>query len=343
VARGKHNTLHRLKAVGRLLFGSGRRIIATIFVGSITAVAGGWLSGALGFGASQPGDPPHPTLLRGWIVREGGVHVYARPARAGQLRTTFELGEAVSFVGFCIGEPVPSATHWGTDERWLILAKGGLIPAADIEPTGLTASSRLQSCPHAESGRAGPQYLRLTAQRLAGATLLHVIVKHPTIVGFAVLEARTMRWRALPLRFASRPALTVRDGESGPASALAVACWAQDVPAYRDEPSNFVAGFAKLGGASRGLYDISIEHSPSGAAKACAGASPPEHHTPAPRKHTGTQMPHESPAPTPTQPSQTSASTSTPSPPPQGTAHTTESHGKDAAAGEEVIQYWQEQ
>jgi hypothetical protein len=349
----------RLGRVGSFLFGGIFQLFRTLVGGVLVIVAGAWALSVLGPSASEGSGPSHQTTqraasanqLKGRVIREEGAPVFAAARMASRLRTSFAAGEVLKFTGFCIGPPVPSVANEGTDERWLILTTGGLMPAADLTTSDLTWRSTPTACPHELGGVTlpyGPHSLSLLKPESdKKLVVLRASVSHATMVGFALFVARTDKWRALPLQFSSRYGFKVRVAYPGQAAALAAACWALGIPARRKDSEDFVAEVKRLSGTPLRVSARANGEMPEGAKVACSNGGAQSYVN---RAHEHRRKRGISTASRPVGPPAPAGSTNTtgqppiavPTPGPIGGANPSrEQKIKETTAGKEVNDYWQ--
>jgi hypothetical protein len=327
------------------LFGSIWRTIRTLTGAAAIAVVSAW---AVSFaGPSSHGNTDLKRELAARVVRYPGTHVYSAAQLASSLPGWVGAGEEPHFVGFCIGQPVPSLLHPGhQDERWLIRAGGTLIPAGYLK-IGLSWNATPMACPDERH----PRFLDLAASRQPNLTVspdghtLRAVVADATTVGFAIYEQARDPWHALPLQYRSRSGFAVRARGSRQGVAIAVVCWALNVPAqHKDDGSwNFVSDMTPLNAKSQPLVPSAYGDIERGAKAACSNAyrmpppsrpSKPSTDAPSPAAPTSTtttpQPPNTQPLPPP--------SNTTPQPPHANKSKT--SQAKSQTGPEEEEDYY---
>jgi hypothetical protein len=232
--------------------------------------------------------PPDPASFSGTIVQPSGAWQY-KEARLGVKTQHHAFDTPVSIVGYCIGQPTRNSTG-AFDERWLLLAGGGVIPRPEVH---VAVGSRipLKGCPGSHGTIGGPMAIRLGVQPERRQVLLRATSGDATTVGFAAVDRGERRWTALGIELDQGHDF-VAHASSGTAVAIAVACWAPQVPATPTSTTiKPVYALKPLGQKPELAYEYAIETIEGGTRAACSPTTygsrasvrkTPKRHTPSP-------------------------------------------------------------
>jgi hypothetical protein len=242
-------------------------IIVLVLGGLVLAWVQGWLDS--GSGAQK-------TFLRAvdGNVGEQGAGVFESASPRGAPVSRVKPGHRQSFIGFCVGESVPSVANGTPDELWFILPNHHVMSGAMLDGDPPTKDQPM----HCLGEHAGPQSPSLTISTRRGTIVLRAKAQGASLVGFAVRRTDS-DWKGLPLAAAIKDTFSDQAGRLlGQFAAIAVACWARGAPASVAGNQEYAQEMRWPRTASRQLRTTATETLKTAVNKACSPEEREVHH-----------------------------------------------------------------